>query len=338
MEVVYIPQLEELSFDGAAAPYRFIRATPENGRIGLVDRAVTRCELPTADALTVVFPPARTGRARDFFARLVVTSLESPEISFVPPPGETISFEDLDPEILSCSVGVNLFAFTETDAGIFIVNRRQIDVDVEVSFDPCGGTVDETTRTYKLGAAYAQLPTPHMDGMVFEGWYTASEGGVRIAATDRCKTTVTRLYAQWSVYVDPYAPVICPVGNLVFYSDGDAAWQIDDLTYATEPGSARSGWIGDNGSTTLRTTATGRGVLSFMWRASSETSYDALTLYVDGCSYAQISGHTDWEGRSVEVENDGPHVFEWRYAKDASCSEGEDCAWLDEVSWTPSEE
>ena len=125
------------------------------------------------------------------------------------PTGETISFEDVDDDVFKCETGVNVFAFTELDNGIFIVNRKMVDIDQEVEFDPCGGVLDGTTLSFKLGAQYSALPKPTLAGYSFLGWFTEAEGGVKVEATDRCKTGVTKLYAHWAENIDPFGDAIC---------------------------------------------------------------------------------------------------------------------------------
>ena len=299
--------------------------------MNLTDRAVTRVELTANDPLRIVVPPLVKSAVRDFFVRLVITADEIPEVTFAAPTGETISFEDVDEDVFKCEVGVNVFAFTETDQGIFIVNRKQVDIDQEVEFDPCGGDLEKTKHTFKLGAQYGTLPRPTMVGMVFQGWFTEAEGGVKVEATDRCKTGVTKLHAQGEVYVDPFVDYICPAKNLTFFSEGESPWFVDG------DGAARSGAIGDNGSTSLTTTVLGAGTLAFRWRTSSEGRYDCLRVRLDGTEASSISGESGWLDFSLTVGGAGSHTVEWAYTKDGSVSDGEDCGWIDDVSWTPAE-
>ena len=344
MDVLYIPQLDEIgtggegegggsgSGGGTVARYRILRRVPEDGTVVLTDRTVTRVDIATdGGSLRLVVPPEAKGTARDFFVRLVITADEIPEVTFAAPSGETISFEDVDDDVFKCETGVNVFAFTETDGGIFIVNRKQIDIDQEVEFDPCGGTLDETKHTFKLGAQYSTLPKPTMAGYTFVGWFTAAEDGVKVEATDRCKTGVTNLYAHWEAYVDPFVDAICAARNLTFFSEGESPWTVDG------DGAARSGAIGDNGATTLTTTVQGKGTLAFRWRTSSEGEYDWLRLRIDGDEVARISGWSEWEDFSHVIDTQGSHTVEWRYDKDGSVSDGEDCGWIDDVVWTPAE-
>jgi uncharacterized repeat protein (TIGR02543 family) len=334
MDVVYIPQLEDVSFAGSGR-YRIVRAIPDDGRVGLRDRCVTRIEVATSAPLTLVFPPAVSGAARDFFVRLVVTADAPPEITFAPPSGEFLSFEDANENALMCEVGVNVFAFTETDAGIFIVNRKVIDIEQTVEFDPCGGTLDGSSVKFKLGARFTSMPVPVRDGYSFVGWYTAAEEGERIAESDIVKTSITRLYARWEVYVDPFAPHIAPSGGLEFFTEGDVGWFVDSDYPHSGSGCARSGAIGDTQESVIKTTVNGAGTLSFFWRADSEDYYDMLRLIVDGEEVANIGGWRDWEEFSWNVSAPGSHEIVWRYSKDSSGSQGADCGWIDDVVWTP---
>ena len=343
MDVFYIPQLDEIgtggdgegggggSGGGTVARYRILRRVPEDGTVVLTDRAVTRVDIATdGGSLRLDVPPEAKGTARDFFVRLVITADEIPEVTFAAPTGETISFEDVDDDVFKCETGVNVFAFTELDNGIFIVNRKMIDIDQEVEFDPCGGVLDGTTLSFKLGAQYSALPKPTMAGYSFLGWFTEAEGGVKVEATDRCKTGVTKLYAHWAEYIDPFVDAICAARNLTFFSESESPWFVDG-------DAARSGAIGDNGSTTLSTTVHGKGTLAFRWRTSSEWDYDWLRLRVDGNEYASMSGWREWEDYSLAITGAGSHTIEWTYSKDGSVSDGEDCGWIDDVVWTPTE-
>lgn len=316
------------SDEGAPAGYRLVRAVPTDGAVGLRDRCVTRIEVTDGGApLRLVVPPKTEGVARDFFVRLVVTSDGIPEITVAAPAGEAVSFEGQDGGVPSCGYGVNVFAFTETDEGAFLVNRKQVDVSVEVAFDPCGGEIGEASGRYVLGAKYGSLPAPTREGHLFLGWFTEAEGGVAVNGASRCKTGVATLYAHWEEVVDVFAPAICPGGGLSFNTDGDAPWFID------ADGTARSGAVGDDQSSSLRTSVEGAGRLSFSWRTSSEEGFDRLCLFVDGAEAASVSGETDWADVAADIDGGGRHAVEWRYGKDGSVANGEDCGWLRDVAW-----
>lgn len=254
-------------------------------------------------------------------------------MTFAVPTGETFSFEEGQDDSFTCLVGVNIFAFTETESGSFVVNRKLVSIAQTITFDPDGGTIDTPAKDYLLGAKYGALPVPAKRGFVFAGWRT--EDGVEVTERDTVKTSVTRLVAAWEEYIDVFAPAICETGNLVFTTDGDAKWTLEDNIDGHDT-TARSGSIGDSQQTSLLTTAAGRGTLAFSWRVSSETNYDKAYLYVDGVQKAVIHGEQAWAQVSVPVAGTGEHQIEWRYKKDGSVSNGSDCVWLDGVSWRAS--
>ena len=161
-----------------------------------------------------------------------------------------------------------------------------------------------------------------------------TEAGVEVEATDTAKTSVTRLVAEWETYIDKYAPAIGPDSGLVFVSDGDAQWTLDADSERGEV--ARSGAVGDNQRSSLRTSFAGEGTLSFWWRTSSEQGYDKAIILVDGVQRLAFSGEQPWSEQRISVRGGGPHEAEWRYQKDGSVTRGSDCFWLDDVSWEES--
>lgn len=338
MEVLYIPQLDEVDASGetTATRCKLLTKRPESGVVGLEDKAVNKIAITTEDALRLVLPPLVKGQVRDFFVRLVITSDAIPEVTFAAPTGEIISFEDIDDTVLSCQIGINVFSFTENDEGVFFVNRKVMDIDYSIELDACGGEGVTSPKVFKLGAKFTGLPTPIRNGYVFQGWFTAAEGGTQVTANDTVKTGITKLYAQWTVYVDPFVDAICEAKNLTFYTSGNGDWYVDAATYHSEPGAARSGGISDSQNTILQTSFTGAGTLSFWWKVSSEDYYDKLRVILDGTEKSYISGTWgDWEQYTLEVTGDGLHTVQWKYDKDGSCSNGEDCGWVDDVVWTP---
>lgn len=114
-------------------------------------------------------------------------------------------------------------------------------------------------------------------------------------------------------------------------SSGYAEWYAE---WADGQWVIRSGAIGDDQYTELGGSVSGPGMLTFEWRASSEihktTPIDKCELYVDGVWRQTIGGETDWIPCTFEL-GDGPHRVSWRYSKDVSGFEGQDCTWLRNV-------
>lgn len=158
---------------------------------------------------------------------------------------------------------------------------------------------------------------------------TTNEGGF----TDSCALTVVD-----SAVID--APISAALnvsgGSLVFSNDAGHPWTVDSETFAgrTVAKSAINGMA--NTSTAIRLNA---GMLhagdrlSFDWLASSEGgTWDYASFIVNGTVAATIGGtDNDWENFVYTVAADGEYVFEWKYQKDGSRDQGDDCVYVDEV-------
>ena len=84
----------------------------------------------------------------------------------------------------------------------------------------------------------------------------------------------------------------------------------------------------------------GAGQIGFWWKTSSEISrnrkYDYVAFLVDGVEQSWLGGEKDWTNGVFSVSGDGMHTLSWIYQKnDNGKTQGDDCAWLDEVTWTP---
>ena len=65
------------------------------------------------------------------------------------------------------------------------------------------------------------------------------------------------------------------------------------------------------------------------YKVSSQAGADLFTFALDGNVLLTDSGDSGWVYFKVPVTA-GEHTLEWRYAKDASISEGYDAAWIDD--------
>ncbi len=101
----------------------------------------------------------------------------------------------------------------------------------------------------------------------------------------------------------------------------------------------RSGVIGDSESSVVEMTVLGAGEISFWWKSSSEISrnrkYDYVSFLIDNEEASWLGGEKDWTNETFSVVGDGLHSLKWVYQKnDNGLTQGEDCAWIDEVTWT----
>jgi len=71
---------------------------------------------------------------------------------------------------------------------------------------------------------------------------------------------------------------------------------------------------------------------TFYFKVSSESGFDYLKFYVDGEEKDKWSGEQDWAEVSFPV-NEGTRAFAWTYSKDGLASDGDDAAWIDDISF-----
>ena len=86
-----------------------------------------------------------------------------------------------------------------------------------IHFDPSGGSIENQTVFYPVGAAYGQLPVPTLRGRSFLGWHTT--GGGAPLTGDELALSPLHVTAQWdaeapsqpevdlSAWVNPYSDV-----------------------------------------------------------------------------------------------------------------------------------
>ena len=104
----------------------------------------------------------------------------------------------------------------------------------------------------------------------------------------------------------------------------------------------KSGTLGDSQTNWVQITVSGPGTISFWWKVSSEGANrgrrrDGCTFSIDGVEVAYSDGTTNvWTQMTIEVSSPDSHTLKWAYGKDNNgTSADDDCAWLDEVVWTP---
>lgn len=78
------------------------------------------------------------------------------------------------------------------------------------------------------------------------------------------------------------------------------------------------------------------GEVSFYKKVSSENGYDKLKFFIDGNEQGNWSGEVAWS-QETYLLTPGQHTLNWTYKKDAAVSSGSDCAWVDYISFPPTE-
>lgn len=123
--------------------------------------------------------------------------------------------------------------------------------------------------------------------------------------------------------------------QLAFPTSGAADWYAESSYWYYGGSAAQSGAIDYGQSSTLQTTVTGPGVLTFYWSTSSTPLYNKITLTLDSSYVDMLSGIVGWSQKTVNIPA-GLHTVAWTYSKiaNASGSLGSDCGWVDKVVYT----
>ncbi len=154
---------------------------------------------------------------------------------------------------------------------------------INVTLDPCSGTVSSSTASVKYNDYYTNLPTPTRTGYTFAGWYTAASGGSKVDGSTKVTTTSAHtLYAQWkaNTYTVSYN---ANGGNVVSTASKDVTY---DGTYGTLPTPTRTGYTfagwytkssgGDKIESSTKVKITAEQTLYAHWTANTYTvSFDA---------------------------------------------------------------
>ena len=192
-------------------------------------------------------------------------------------------------------------------------------------------TTVTTSATWSIdaGSTYGDIGSTGY----FTAYSTSTGGDVVLRAAYGGKSATKAVHVAAAVQTVPL-PTALDNSSLNFTTGGDASWFGQTSTAHDGVDSARSGLIGHSESTWLETTVSGPGILSFWWKVSSEASWDVLKVAVDGTVDSSISGSDGgWERKSLSIAS-GAHTVRWTYSKDGSVTNGSDCAWVDQVSFT----
>lgn len=122
--------------------------------------------------------------------------------------------------------------------------------------------------------------------------------------------------------------------NMAWQNTSSIPWTITTSNPYEGSYCAKSGAIGHNSNTTLRITdtATVADTLSFYYKVSSEQTYDKLIFKIDGQTKGEWSGVVGWSRAAYPV-SEGPHTYTWTYSKDYYGTYGNDCAYIDAITF-----
>lgn len=123
--------------------------------------------------------------------------------------------------------------------------------------------------------------------------------------------------------------------NLTWTTSGNANWFGETNVSHDGVSAARSGAITGSQTSTLQTTITGPGSLTFWWQTSEPTGYLDLEFDLDGGYVDDIDGTTAWTQEPSVYIPSGTHTLTWTAYGDGPANTN-DAGWVDQVQFTPS--
>ncbi|MCR5659423.1 MAG: choice-of-anchor J domain-containing protein [Bacteroidales bacterium] len=150
---------------------------------------------------------------------------------------------------------------------------------------------------------------------------------------------------NWTGYSDSYTVKVGATTNYGFENNVISEDFTNSTTYpwtittadkhsGTRCVKSASGFASANSDLKLTVTLEQAGTISFWEKVSSEASIDQGSFLIDNRTQYTTSGSTDWTFHSFELTS-GAHTLTWRYYKNGSGDEGNDCFYVDDIAFTP---
>ena len=123
-------------------------------------------------------------------------------------------------------------------------------------------------------------------------------------------------------------------GRLSWTSGGAANWIPQGEVSHDGQDAVKSGEVTGDDVSTLSTSVNGPGTLSWWWRLDM-TDCAGVDVFVDDAFKASLDYASDWTSAFVDIVGDGEHVVRFEFWNAGTAATMSDCAYLDQVSWTP---
>ena len=192
---------------------------------------------------------------------------------------------------------------------------------------------DSVTHETLHGSSENLYPEEVADGLEISSPFTVEEGTEHIfVSLTAHKDYWQHHYEGWLVSFNTWERFETgDFENLPWQQSSLYPWQIDSNRMHGGHYCTRSATIGNAQKSTLALDVETlvEDSVSFWYRVSSEAN-DWLYFFIDGRKVGYWSGNSGWQ-RYVRILSAGRHRLEWTYQKDASQSEREDCAYIDDV-------
>ncbi len=124
------------------------------------------------------------------------------------------------------------------------------------------------------------------------------------------------------------------IENDLWQNDTNNPWYVDNNEAYEGNYSLRSGNIDDDSNTQISITLEtfSEQVLSFHYKVSSEENWDYFYFYIDGEQKITATGETGWMLAEYLI-SEGTHTYTWIYQKDFMSYDGNDCVWIDNITF-----
>ena len=147
------------------------------------------------------------------------------------------------------------------------------------------------------------------------------------------------IVAYYRYWLSETIAIISEPSQPEFYNRKGWGWFAQITTSSDGTSAARSPEIASNETSRLSTTVLGPGTLAWKWKADMAGSagvkvyLDGEDLYDDGI---KLEGNSGWTDAMLEIESFGNHAIAFEYWNAGTTNTLSDCAYIDQVSWTPS--
>lgn len=200
------------------------------------------------------------------------------------------------------------------------VNANPVAVTVEINSNPeiVSAEIYGSTLTITAGTAFPGISTVTLKGTA--GDFSASED------------FIVTVYNPSAYNVEDFE-----TGDFTKYPwvfGGSAGWAVNSVYSQEGTYCMQSYQIGNSQTSevSLDVKYETDGKITFWHKVSSEKYSDYLQFWIDRKEKVRISGESDWKRSSIPVTA-GARNFKWKYVKNVSSSEGEDRAWIDNITF-----
>lgn len=200
--------------------------------------------------------------------------------------------------------------WTANDYTITLDGITEVHPGIVVTFNPNYSGASSTKTTLTNGQKLSYPTNPTRSGYVFTGWYTEAACSNKYNFSGNITADMT-LYAGWK--------------TLTITNNSSYAW-------STSGSVLTSTNKGNNSSSEYRITATAPVTITFEYKTSSESGYDYLYIKKNGSQLKSCSGSTSYTSYSVTLAT-GDYLS-FIYSKDGSGSNGSDCAYISNLTFT----